>query len=149
MGLKEVKEGVVPEAEEPEDAQLESPLPSTNAGEEKLDAKTAMSLATAIKSTACKLLDHGNILGKLAVQLDEASDSIFRLLRKQKAAAKAKELVDQQKTLKKATAAVQQQQEAEALADAHMGAEGVAAAEVLPNLEDLGDGDTPMEIHNV
>ncbi len=95
VGLKEPVEGVVPEAEEGEDAQAD-PVDETAEGKNgkdvprELDLETAMALASTIKSTACKLFAHGDILGELAVRLDDASDSVFRLLRKQKEMAEAK-----------------------------------------------------------
>jgi hypothetical protein len=47
-------------------------------------------LATTIKLTACKLLEHGNILGELAVCLDKATGSVLWLLHKHRQAAQAK-----------------------------------------------------------
>jgi hypothetical protein len=61
-------------------------------------------LASTIKSTACKLFRHGDILGELAVRLDDASDSVFRLLRKQKEMAHAKQAAEQTKAHAKAKA---------------------------------------------
>jgi hypothetical protein len=95
VGLKEPVEGVVPEAEEGEDAQADPPeenVDNKNGKEvmRELDIETAIELASTIKSTACKLFEHGDILGELAVRLDDASDSVFRLLRKQKEMADAK-----------------------------------------------------------
>jgi hypothetical protein len=60
-----------------------------------------MQLAGTIKATAVKLFENGKILGGLAVQLDEASDSIFRLLRKQKEAASQKEYLEKAKSDRK------------------------------------------------
>ena len=48
---------------------------------DSLDPETAIELASLIKSTASRLYQHGDILGDLAVRLDEASDGVFRLLR--------------------------------------------------------------------
>jgi hypothetical protein len=102
-GLKEAIEGVVPEAEEPEDIELDPALVETNSKnkDQELEMETAMELATTIKATACKLFQHGNILGELAVRLDEASDSVFRLLRKQRHVAEAKREAEKAKAAAK------------------------------------------------
>jgi hypothetical protein len=82
VGLKQAVEGSVPEAEEGEEPEG-VPENTAIAANEELDIATAIELASTIKSTASKLFQHGDILGDLAVRLDEASDGIFRLLRKQ------------------------------------------------------------------
>jgi hypothetical protein len=82
VGLKQAVEGTVPEAEEGEEPEG-VPENAAIAANEELDIATAIELASTIKSTASKLFQHGDILGDLAVRLDEASDGIFRLLRKQ------------------------------------------------------------------
>jgi hypothetical protein len=82
VGLKQAVEGTVPEAEEGEEPEG-VPENVAIAANEELDVGTAIELASTIKSTASKLFQHGDILGDLAVRLDEASDGIFRLLRKQ------------------------------------------------------------------
>mmetsp|Transcript_21061 Transcript_21061/g.32148 ORF Transcript_21061/g.32148 Transcript_21061/m.32148 type:complete len:964 (+) Transcript_21061:75-2966(+) len=106
VGLKEPIEGVVPEADEPDEPELEQEVVARNEKtDEELQIGTAIELATKIKATACTLFDHGNILGELAVRLDEASDSIFRLLRKQHEAAQAKREADESKVLAKAKVA--------------------------------------------
>jgi transposase-like protein len=106
VGLKEPIEGVVPEAEEGEDVELEpEKVEQANKKDEELQLQTAIELATTIKSTACKLFEHGNILGELAVRLDEAADSVFRLLRKQRQAAQAKKEVEKAKANAKKVAA--------------------------------------------
>ena len=106
VGLNNPVEGVAPEADEPDDPELE---PETVAANEKaareLKVETAMELATKIKATACTLFGHGDILGELAVRLDEASDSIFGLLRKQNEAAEAKIEAEQAKAAAKVKAA--------------------------------------------
>jgi hypothetical protein len=103
-GLKEVVESTVPEADEGEDAQIEPSSDTNKDGPADLDVETAMELAATIKSTATKLFGHGDILGELAVRLDEASDSIFHLLRKQKEAAHAKKEAEKAKDIAKAKA---------------------------------------------
>jgi hypothetical protein len=82
VGLKQAVEGTVPEAEEGEEPEG-VPEDAVIVANEELDVGTAIELASTIKSTASKLFQHGDILGDLAVRLDEASDGIFRLLRKQ------------------------------------------------------------------
>ena len=109
VGLKEPVEGVVPEAEEGEDVQADPPPGDTEGTRSKeptreLDLETAMELASTIKSTACKLFEHGDILGDLAVRLDDASDSVFRLLRKQKELAEAKKGAEKAKEIAKSKA---------------------------------------------
>lgn len=91
-GIKDAVEGVVPEAEDGEDPVLARPTPDDNNDEssDEITAEVAVELAAAVKTTATKLLAQGNILGGLAVRLDEAADSILQLLRDQKAAANAK-----------------------------------------------------------
>jgi len=103
-GLKEVTENCVPEAEEGEDAQIEPSTEANKDGPSDLDADTAMALASTIKSTATKLFGHGDILGELAVRLDEAADSIFHLLRKQKEVTHAKKEAEKAKDIAKAKA---------------------------------------------
>mmetsp|Transcript_67005 Transcript_67005/g.187302 ORF Transcript_67005/g.187302 Transcript_67005/m.187302 type:complete len:945 (+) Transcript_67005:68-2902(+) len=111
VGLKEPLEATVPEAEEGEDPQTEPPLTETQDGKNgkesarELDLETALELASTIKSTACKLFAHGDILGELAVRLDDASDSVFRLLRKQKELANAKQEADKAKVQAKSNKA--------------------------------------------
>jgi hypothetical protein len=83
VGLEEPVEATTPDAEEAEDDVGSSP--ATNKGEgEELDIDTALELAATIKATASKVFLHGELLGDLAVRLDEAADSVFRLLRQQK-----------------------------------------------------------------
>lgn len=108
VGLKEPVEGVVPEAEEDEDMELDQPIEATETQngksvtkDKELDIETAIELATTIKSTACKLFQHGNILGELAVRLDDASDAVFRLLRKQTEQAEAKKEAEKAKATAK------------------------------------------------
>lgn len=94
VGLKEPVERVIPEADEPEDPELDKEKIEKNnqSKDMELDVETAMELAGTIKSTAVKLFESGNTskLGQLAVQLDEAADSVFRLLREQRKAAAPK-----------------------------------------------------------
>jgi transposase-like protein len=105
VGLKEMKEASIPDAEEPEEPELEEwKIEKNNAKEEELDVDTAMELAGTIKATAVKLFGNGNILGHLAVKLDEASDSVFRLLRKQKEDAAQKKEMEITKSAKKKAA---------------------------------------------
>lgn len=116
VGIKEPLEGAVQEAQKGEDAQLPKPVEPSDSGsgsatksgsrdnqnkETELDLETAIELATTIKSTACKLFQHGDILGELAVRLDDASDSIFLLLRKQKEQAEAKREAEKAKAIAK------------------------------------------------
>jgi hypothetical protein len=84
-------EKAIPEAEEAEEPELEQlKIKTSNTKSVELDFDTAMELAATIKSTAVKLFGSGNILGELAVKLDDATDGVFCLLRKQKEAAKQK-----------------------------------------------------------
>lgn len=107
VGLKEPVERAVPEADEPEDPELDKEKieKNNNSKDVELDLETAMELAGTIKSTAVKLFESGNTskLGQLAVQLDEAADSVFRLLREQKKAAALKIDSDKAKADKKRT----------------------------------------------
>ena len=75
-----------------------------NKKEEELDPETAMELAGTIKATATKLFGSGNILGDLAAKLDEASDSVFRALRKQRERALQKKELERAKQDKKKAA---------------------------------------------
>lgn len=97
VGIKTPLEGTAAEADEDEDVELPEKLPTSETTESKrgkqekeLDLETALTLATTIKATACKLFQHGDILGELALRLDDASDSVFKLLRTQKEQAAAK-----------------------------------------------------------
>ena len=103
-GLKEVVEGCLPDAEDGEDAQVEPPHDTSKDGPPDLSTETAIELAATIKSTATLLFSHGDILGELAVRLDEAADSIFLLLRKQKDAVQAKKDADKARDIAKAKA---------------------------------------------
>ncbi|KAG7350490.1 DDE superfamily endonuclease [Nitzschia inconspicua] len=102
-GLEEMPETTIPEADEPEEPELEeSKIKANSTKAEELDYEKAVELAGNIKATAVKLLRNGNILGDLAVKLDDATDSIFSLLRKQQAAAKEKqEMEEAQSTMKR------------------------------------------------
>jgi len=104
VGLKETVESTIPEADEPEEPELEdSKIEKYNSKDGELDVGEAMELAETIKATAVKLFGNGNILGDLAVKLDEASDSVFQLLRKQRFAAAAKQQMEKAKAEKKKT----------------------------------------------
>lgn len=163
VGLKEPIEAVVTEAEEGEDKQLPPDLvEGLQDGKAKgtdLTVEKAMELATAIKATACKLFEHGDILGELAVRLDEASDSVFRLLRDQRAVTLAKEHLEMKKTAMNAAKTAKRQKSALSLADTAAvvpqivegsadQAPVIPPAEDIPTLEELGDS-TPMQITNV
>lgn len=106
VGLKERVEKATPEADEPDDPELDqSQIEINNVKEDELDVDTAMELAGTIKATAVKLFEKGNILGDLAVTLDDASDSIFRTLRKQREEkALKKEMVEYRAARKQAAA---------------------------------------------
>jgi hypothetical protein len=104
VGLQDVAEVATPEADEPEEFELEISEIEKASSKEVLDTETAMQLAGTIKAAAVKLFGNGKILGGLGVQLDEASDSIFRLLRKQREAAAQKEYLEKAKAEKKAVA---------------------------------------------
>mmetsp|Transcript_1537 Transcript_1537/g.3399 ORF Transcript_1537/g.3399 Transcript_1537/m.3399 type:complete len:1056 (+) Transcript_1537:196-3363(+) len=84
-GLKHPIESVVPEYEETEDEESSSATSRSGKAQkgEKLDPEKALELAATIKSAAVKLFGSGNVLGDLAVTLDEATDKIFALLRKE------------------------------------------------------------------
>ena len=102
VGLEEPFEGVAPEADEPEDPELDDlKIKMNNTKDRELDLDGAMDLAATIKATAVKLFENGSILGDLGSRLDEASDSIFRLLRKQKEAISLKEQIEKVKAKKK------------------------------------------------
>jgi hypothetical protein len=102
VGLEEPFEGVAPEADEPEDPELDDlKIKLNNNKDRELDLDGAMDLAATIKATAVKLFENGNILGDLGSRLDEASDSIFRLLREQKEAISLKEQMEKVKAKKK------------------------------------------------
>jgi hypothetical protein len=102
VGLKDMTEKTIPEAEEAEETELEQlKIKNTNAKTVELDFDTAMELAATIKSTAVKLFGNGNILGELACKLDDAADGVFCLLRKQKEAAKQKLEAEMAKASKK------------------------------------------------
>ena len=103
-GLKEVVEGCLADAEDEEDAQVEPPSDTIKDGPPDLNTETAIELAATIKSTATLLFSHGDILGELAVRLDEAADSIFHLLRKQKEVVQAKKDADKARDIAKAKA---------------------------------------------
>lgn len=154
VGLKEPVEGVVPEAEEEEDAQAdtsEETVEGKNGKEppRELDLETAMALASTIKSTACKLFEHGDILGELAVRLDDASDSVFRLLRKQKEMAEAKKEADKAKEYAKSKARAR----AAATVDSSNSVDDPAAVTErdsvvvhVPNAEDVGGDIANVEL---
>jgi len=102
VGLEEPFEGVVSEADEKEDPELDDQKIKINKAKDRdLDLDRAIDLAVTIKTTAVKLFDNGNILGDFGSRLDEASDSIFRLLREQKEAISLKEQAEKIKTKKK------------------------------------------------
>jgi hypothetical protein len=137
VGLRQPIENVVPEADEPEDPELESWLveknnlaqkPKEELPIEELDLETAVALATTIKATACKLFEHGNILGDLAVQLNDAADSVFGLLRQQKEASVAREQAERTKAQAKKNAAARKARKA---AQAAEGTAAVALTEVV------------------
>jgi hypothetical protein len=102
VGLEDAVEHVVPEADEAEEIEFESSkLEKSDLVKPELDIETAMELASTIKATAVKLFENGNILGELAVKLDEASDSVFRLLRRQRVAEIQKKEMEKAKAEKK------------------------------------------------
>ena len=102
VGLEEPVEGVAPGAEDSEEPELDEwKIEANKAKDTYLDFDGAMELAASIKATAVKLFESGNILGDLGAKLDEASASIFFLLRKQKEAALLKEQVKKTKAEKK------------------------------------------------
>ena len=142
-------EGAVPEAEEGEDEELEPDLVQRNAEkDEDLDLDTAMALATTIKSTAAKLFSHGNILGDLAVRLDDAADSVFGLLRQQQEAANAKVLAEKAKLV--ATQNKKNNNRAASAVDVGVADLGVEPTtlpdtEIPPLPEDLG-ADVAMDV---
>lgn len=89
-GLEDMPEKTLPMADEQEDPELDESRMTANIAktEELLDYETAVALAGNIKATAVKLFQNGDVLGDLAVKLDDATDSIFRLLKKQMEKAK-------------------------------------------------------------
>ena len=97
-GLKHPIESVAPEYEEAEDGDEDESSSATyllrkvQKGE-RLDPEKALELAATIKSTAVKLFGSGNVLGDLAVTLDEATDKIFALLRKEQKEATTSSIV--------------------------------------------------------
>jgi transposase-like protein len=97
-GLKRPVESVIPEADEPEEPEMETRKSEKNQKEVKLDQEKALELAATIKKTAVKLFESGDVLGDLAVTLDEASDKIFSLLRKEKEANDTKESAIKEKS---------------------------------------------------
>jgi hypothetical protein len=126
-GLRQPIEGAVPEADEGDDQELEEWLVARNTVAQKpgdddqsreLDLPTAVELASSIKATACKLFEHGHLLGDLAVHLNEAADSVFDLLRQQKEAAIAKEHAEKTKVQTKKNALARKAKKAAQAAEA-------------------------------
>mmetsp|Transcript_40494 Transcript_40494/g.41072 ORF Transcript_40494/g.41072 Transcript_40494/m.41072 type:complete len:200 (-) Transcript_40494:516-1115(-) len=102
VGLEEPFEGVASEADEREDPELDDQKIKINkAKDRELDLDRAMDLAVTIKATAVKLFNNGDILGDLGSRLDEASDSIFRLLREKKEVISLKKQAENIKAKKK------------------------------------------------
>lgn len=120
-GLREPIEGTIAEADEDEDPELEEWLVEKNAAADKpaedgstkeLDLETALRLASSIKATATKVFEEGNSLGGLAVQLNNAADYVFELLRQQKEAASQREQQEKAKVQAKKNAAARKARKA-------------------------------------
>lgn len=126
-GLKHPIEGAIPDADEGEDDELEDWLVARNTLPQKgddrqnreLELSVAVELAGSIKATACKLFEQGHLLGELAVNMNEAADSVFAMLRQQKEAAIAKEQVENNKAQSKKNALARKARKAAEVAAAN------------------------------
>jgi len=112
--IRQSIEGTIPEADETEDPELEgwlvekntvSQKPADDGSLQQLDLATALRLASSIKATATKVFGEGNSLGELAVQLNNAADYVFELLRQQKEATLQREQQEKAKVQAKKNAA--------------------------------------------
>ncbi|CAJ1948253.1 unnamed protein product [Cylindrotheca closterium] len=156
--IREPIEGAIPEADEGEDPELDEWLVQKNATADKpaedgsvkqLDIHTALSLASSIKATATKVFEEGNALGGLAVQLNNAADFVFELLRQQKDAALAREQLEKTKVQAKKNAAARKARKAEEGSTATEAAVEAPAANVplpAPVLAPLPQAPVPVEM---
>jgi len=139
--LRQPIEGTISEADEGEDPELDDWLVQKNATAQKpaddgttksLDVDTALRLASSIKATATKVFEEGNSLGGLAVQLNNAADYVFELLRQQKDAATAREQLEKSKAQAKKNAAARKARKAVEESTAAPVVEHPPAANVVP-----------------
>mmetsp|Transcript_35931 Transcript_35931/g.86848 ORF Transcript_35931/g.86848 Transcript_35931/m.86848 type:complete len:1017 (-) Transcript_35931:74-3124(-) len=139
--LRQPIEGTISEADEGEDPELDDWLVQKNATAQKpaddgttksLDVDTALRLASSIKATATKVFEEGNSLGGLAVQLNNAADYVFELLRQQKDAATAREQLEKSKAQAKKNAAARKARKAVEESTAAPVVEPPPAANVVP-----------------